>query len=242
MRGVDLNVFRRDLLVILGPSGAGKSTLLRVLNRLVDPTEGSVWFDDPGRSAGMVDVSAVSGAGLRRLRQGVGMIFQQFNLVGRLTVRENVLAGRLALRRGLIAGPLSWARVLSRADHEAAWLALEQLGIADKASARADTLSGGQQQRVAIARTLAQEPAVILADEPIASLDPGSAAAVMEALASIRERRGLPVVLNLHQTDVARRYATRVVGLREGRVVFDGGPGEFGAEEEGSLYGREAAC
>ncbi len=232
--GVSLAVRRGDFIVVLGPSGAGKSTLLRCLNRLAVPTAGRVLFH--GR-----DVTRARGAGLRRLRQGAGMVFQQFNLVGRLSVLENVLAGRLRFARSPLAFAGSHVGVAGRAARRAAMDALASVGLAHKARERADALSGGQQQRVAIARLLAQEPEVVLADEPIASLDPASADGVMDLLSKIRAERGIAVVANLHQPEVARRYASRVVGMRAGRVVFEGPPGEIDAGVERTLYGPHAA-
>jgi phosphonate transport system ATP-binding protein len=231
---VSLDVQAGELIAIIGRSGAGKSTLLRCLNRLLRPTEGRI--DLHG-----LDVTAVSGAKLRRVRQHVGMIFQQFNVVGRLTVLDNVLAGRLRyqqpqggsrerLPRWLKPARWAWrwvlyaaslARWMRPAEREAAFGYLQQVGIASIAWQRADTLSGGQLQRVAIARVLAQNPEVILADEPIASLDPRSADQVMRTLQVIQQERGIPVLVNLHQVEVALRYATRIVGMADGRVVFD---------------------
>jgi phosphonate transport system ATP-binding protein len=232
LHAVDLRVERDDFVVVLGPSGAGKSTLLRSLNRLNTPTAGQVLFH--GR-----DVTHASGSRLRTLRQRVGMIFQQFNLVERRTVMQNVLAGRLRFTSfplGRLASLVGW---FGRDDQERAFECLRRVGIERTAMQRADTLSGGQRQRVAIARLLAQEPEVILADEPIASLDPRSSEQVMDTLRSIHESRGIPVVVNLHQVDVARRYGKRIVGMRGGRVVFDGPPGTLGAPAVRALYGRD---
>lgn len=234
LRGVSLEVRAGDFVAVLGPSGAGKSTLLRSLNRLVTPTEGRLTFRGE-------DVTHASGGRLRRLRQQVGMVFQQFNLVPRLTVLENVLAGRLRFARSPLAFAGSHVGVAGRAARRAAMDALASVGLAHKARERADALSGGQQQRVAIARLLAQEPEVVLADEPIASLDPASADGVMDLLSKIRAERGIAVVANLHQPEVARRYASRVVGMRAGRVVFEGPPGEIDAGVERTLYGPHAA-
>lgn len=233
LQGVSVEVASNDFLAILGPSGAGKSTLLRTLNRLGSPTSGRVLFQ--GR-----DVTNATGSGLRRLRQSVGMIFQQFNLVGRLTVLENVLSGRLRFCRGVGSFLGSHARWFSRHDKAVAMDALVRVGVDHLAHRRADALSGGQQQRVAIARLLAQEPAVILADEPIASLDPRSAEIVMRTLHDIHTTRKLPVVVNLHQVDIAKAYATRIVGMRSGRIVFAGTPSELDDRTAAELY-RSAA-
>ncbi|MBI1190334.1 MAG: phosphonate ABC transporter ATP-binding protein [Tepidisphaera sp.] len=227
--GVSVDVGPREFLVILGSSGAGKSTLLRMFNRLGTPTSGSIIFR--GR-----DITHAGGGTLRDLRRQVGMVFQQFNLVGRLSVLENVLCGRLRNCTGLARWAGSHARWFSAADREAAMAALTQVGVAHLAGRRADALSGGQQQRVAIARTLAQAPSVVLADEPIASLDPKSAETVMDILRDIHIEKGLPVVANLHQVDVALRYATRIVGMRAGKIVFSAAPAELDASAIHLLY------
>lgn len=224
-----LTVTRGEFIAVVGPSGAGKSTMLRCFNRLVDPTAGAILLDG-------ADVTRVSGRRLRDLRTNVAMIFQQFNLVSRLTVLENVLVGRLRFTAGSVWGPLAIFRIFSPAQRLAAMACLEEVGIAHFAHRRADELSGGQQQRVAIARALAQEPLVMLADEPVASLDPASSTAVMTALKDICERRGTPVIVNLHQVDLAKEYATRIIGLRDGRLVFDGPPDAFDNDELHRLY------
>jgi phosphonate transport system ATP-binding protein len=226
---ISLEVRSDEFLIVLGPSGAGKSTLLRSLNRLNHPTGGQVRFRGQ-------DVTHVAGAKLRQLRQHVGMIFQQFNLVGRLSVLQNVLAGRLCFARFPLGQILSHMYWLSREDQDIALDALRQVGVESLAHRRASTLSGGQQQRIAIARLLAQQPEVILADEPIASLDPRSAEVVMDVLQEIHRSRGIPVVINLHQVEIARRYATRLIGMRAGRIVFDGSPEAFDPEMAAQVY------
>ncbi|MEJ5349563.1 MAG: phosphonate ABC transporter ATP-binding protein [Desulfosoma sp.] len=213
--GVSFDLRDDDFLVIIGCSGAGKSTLLRCLNRLLKPTSGRIMLLGE-------DITDVSGGALQRVRQKVGMIFQQFHLVPRLSVLENVLAGRLRFQTSPVLHTLSLGRFFSKKEKEYALHCLAEVGIADLAFQRASHLSGGQQQRVAIARVLAQEPDVILADEPIASLDPKSAALVMGLLREIHEKRGIPVVVNLHHLEFVKRYAKRVLGMRQGRVVFDG--------------------
>ena len=227
--GVSVHVQPRDFLVILGPSGAGKSTLLRMMNRLGTPTSGQVYFRGQ-------DVTTASGGELRRLRQSVGMIFQQFNLVGRLSVIQNVLAGRLRFASDLLSFPLSHVRWFAQEHRQIAMTALQQVGVAHLAERRADTLSGGQQQRVAIARVLAQQPSVILADEPIASLDPRSAVTVMDILKEIHSVQKLPVVANLHQIDTATKYASRIVGVRAGKIVFEGEPHTLDRSSIEQLY------
>ena len=222
---VDLTVPRGQMLAILGASGSGKSTLLRTLNGLVVPSSGTV------RVLGC-DVTSAKGRQMRQLRTGVGFIFQQFGLVGRLSVMENVLSGALGRIRFPRAGVLAYPRSL-RLD---ALANLERVGLADRAFQRSDTLSGGQQQRVAIARTLMQRPTVLLADEPVASLDPESSAAVMSLLLEICQENGLTVIASLHQVELARGWADRLVGMRKGRVVLDGSPKELGSEEVMEIY------
>ncbi len=227
--GVSIDLLSDEFLVVLGSSGAGKSTLLRMFNRLGTPTSGSVLFR--GR-----DVTHASGSRLRELRQNVGMIFQQFNLVGRLTVLENVLTGRLFATTGLLGWAASHGRWFAPQDRDHAMKVLEQVGVAHLAPRRADSLSGGQQQRVAIARMLAQAPRVVLADEPIASLDPKSAENVMDILREIHQTQGLPVIANLHQVDIAVKYATRIVGMKAGKIVFSGPPAQLDPATIQSLY------
>ena len=208
---VTLRIDEGEFVVVVGLSGAGKSTLIRAMNGLVATTEGTLVVDG-------VTVSGASRSDLRRLRARVGMIFQSFNLVKRVSVLRNVLVGRLHA--------MSWWRSLlglfSADDRERALQALERVGIVEKAYVRAANLSGGQQQRVAIARALAQEPAVMLADEPVASLDPPTANQVMRDLRRINRELGITTVVNLHFLDLARQYADRIIGMRAGRVVFDG--------------------
>ncbi len=233
LQDATMEVRSGEFISIIGRSGAGKSTLLRCLNRLIDPTEGTIRLDAQ-------DVTRVHGARLRRVRQRVGMIFQQFGLVGRLTVLQNVMAGRLRFARTPSSHALTLVRRFSAEDREAALSRLELVGIGHLAYKRAADLSGGQQQRVAIARVLAQDPGVILADEPIASLDPRSAAVVMDTLAEVNARTGMPVVVNLHQVGVARRYSTRIVGMRDGSIVRDGPAGTLDDDAVAFIYGGSA--
>jgi len=210
---VNLVVRPGEFVVVLGRSGAGKTTFLRALNRLVEPTAGEV------RVAGRL-VTGAGAAELREIRRQIGMVFQQFNLVKRASVIENVLAGRLGYVQPV-------ASVLGRfpaADRELARGCLAQVGLAHLADRRADTLSGGEQQRVAIARALAQRPAVILADEPTASLDPALTSSIMDILQTINREQGLTLVVSQHQLETALAYATRIVGFRQGKVAFDGPP------------------
>ncbi|SDH51884.1 phosphonate ABC transporter ATP-binding protein [Nonomuraea jiangxiensis] len=208
--GIDLTVRRGETVALLGPSGSGKSTLLRHLNGLTRPDKGSV------RVLG-VDVVAAKGSELRALRRRVGVVFQQFNLVGRLTVMENVLSGALGRVRGPRYGIVTWPKAV-RAE---AFEQLDRVGLADRAYQRAGSLSGGQQQRVAIARALLQRPELVLADEPVASLDPETAASVMDLLVRVCREDGLTMVCTLHQVDLALTWTRRVVGLRMGAVRLD---------------------
>ena len=226
---VTLDIPAGQMVGVIGRSGAGKSTLLRMINRLIDPSDGEIRFDG-------TTVSQLRGARLREWQRDCAMIFQQFNLVPRLDVLTNVLLGRLNHRstgRNLLG-------LYSDEERLAAVHALDRLGIAQTALQSAGTLSGGQQQRVAIARALMQSPKMILADEPIASLDPLNATIVMDALADINAREGLTVICNLHTLDTARTYCERVVGMREGRVVFDGPAHELTPEAARDIYGAGA--
>ncbi|MBY3178104.1 phosphonate ABC transporter ATP-binding protein [Rhizobium leguminosarum] len=225
---VTLDIPQGQMVGIIGRSGAGKSTLLRMINRLQEPSYGSVHF------AG-VEVSGLRGQALRNWQRDCAMIFQQFNLVPRLDVLTNVMLGRLNHRSTL----LSLLNIFTREERVHAIAALERLGIEQTALQAAGTLSGGQQQRVAIARALMQNPKMVLADEPIASLDPLNAKIVMDALRDINEREGITVITNLHTLDTARNYCERIVGMAGGRVVFDGQPSELTAEAVKEIYGTD---
>jgi len=227
---VDLEVGPGEFVVILGKSGAGKTTLLRAINRLVEPTAGTV------RVAGHV-VTGASPTALRQTRRRIGMIFQQFNLVRRASVVENVLAGRL----GYVAPLPSLFNHFPAEDRRRAHECLAQVGLAHFAERRADTLSGGEQQRVAIARALAQSPAVILADEPTASLDPQLTGSIMDLLRRINVEHGITLVVSQHQLETALAYASRIVGLRRGRVIFDGPPAAVTPDVVHEIYGEAAA-
>jgi len=227
---VSLSVPLGQLVGVIGRSGAGKSTLLRMINRLVEPSAGRILYD--GR-----DITALRGRELRHWRTDCAMIFQQFNLVSRLDVLTNVLVGRL----NHVSTWRSLLRLWPEVDHAVALSALEQFDIGTLAAQRADSLSGGQQQRVAIARALVQEPSIILADEPVASLDPRNAQLVMDALAEINRRYRITVLVNIHSLDLARRYCERLVGLAAGRLVFDGPPAKLTEAAARQIYGLEAA-
>ncbi|WP_029004344.1 phosphonate ABC transporter ATP-binding protein [Azorhizobium doebereinerae] len=226
---VNLEIGQGAFIGVIGRSGAGKSTLLRMVNRLQDSSAGRILFEGS-------DVTALKGRELRLWRARAAMIFQQFNLVGRLDVLTNVLMGRLSTMAGWRAMSKSW----SQEDKAVALSALEQFDIANLAAQRADSLSGGQQQRVAIARALVQEPRLILADEPIASLDPRNTKVVMDALLRINKHFGITVMCNLHSLELARTYCDRLVGMAGGKVVFDGAPSALTPAVARDLYGLEA--
>lgn len=226
--GVDATFRPGQLVVLLGPSGAGKSTLLRCLNGLIRPTRGDVQVE------GFGSIFA-SRRRLREHRRRTGMIFQQHHLIGRLTALQNVLLGRLG-HHDLPGSFLPF----SHADRLIALAALDRVGLIDRALERADRLSGGQQQRVGIARAMAQKPAILLADEPIASLDPASAQSVLSDLCRICKEDGLTAVVSLHQIDFARAFADHIIGLSSGRVVFEGPPSKLEAAALDRVYGRAA--
>ncbi|MCG6205566.1 phosphonate ABC transporter ATP-binding protein [Rhodopseudomonas sp. HC1] len=223
------SVERGSFVGVIGRSGAGKSTLLRMLNRLADPTDGRILFEG-------TDVTALQGRQLRQWRARSAMIFQQFNLVGRLDVMTNVLMGRLSH----VPAWRSLAQAWPEKDRALAMSALDQFDIAPLAAQRADQLSGGQQQRVAIARALVQEPDLILADEPIASLDPRNTKVVMDALLRINKHFGITVLCNLHSLDLARSYCDRLIGMANGRIVFDDVPAALTDSIARELYDLEA--
>ena len=225
VEAVTFDIPQGQMVGIIGRSGAGKSTLLRMINRLNDVSSGSIHFGD-------LEVSSLHGAALRNWQRDCAMIFQQFNLVPRLDVLTNVMLGRLNHRSTLS----SLFGLFTQDERLAALAALERLGIEQTAMQPAGTLSGGQQQRVAIARALMQQPKMLLADEPIASLDPLNAKIVMDALRDINEREGITVVTNLHTLDTARSYCERIIGMAHGRVVFDGPPRELTAEAVAEIY------
>ncbi len=228
LKDVTFTVQDGEFLVIIGLSGSGKSTLLRCINRLIEPTEGRVLWDG-------ANITRASPAELRQLRRHVGMVFQQFNVVKRSSVMTNVLSGRL----GYVNSFSSVLGLWSKSDRERALKALERVGIADKADNRADALSGGQQQRVGIARTLMQEPKLILADEPVASLDPVLSHSILRYLEQLN-KEGITVLCSLHFLDLVHRYATRVIALKEGVKVFEGLPKEIDRAKFKEIYGEEA--
>ena len=233
VQDVTLEIPAGQMVGVIGRSGAGKSTMLRMINRLAEPSAGRITFE--GR-----DITALKGQALRDWRTGCAMIFQQFNLVQRLDVLTNVLIGRLNHRRGLFAHLSSLFAQFSAEERAEALATLDRFGLLATALQRADTLSGGQQQRVAICRALMQKPRLILADEPIASLDPQNARLVMDTLRQVNRQDGLTVLVNLHHLDVARAYCDRLVAMQAGRVVFDGAPQMLTDDVARDLYGLEA--
>lgn len=229
LKNVDLEIKQGEFIAIIGLSGAGKSTLIRLVNKMHPITAGRLTVNDV-----LVD-ETLKGDKLRKFRREIGMIFQSFNLIMRTTVLKNVLAAKVAEMSVL----RSFLGLYSEADKIAALSALEQLGILDKAYTRADQLSGGQQQRVALARTLTQDPKIILADEPVASLDPVTANQVMSDFKRVNEDFNITIIANMHHVDMALNYASRVIGIREGEIVFDGPSSQITNDILKAVYGRE---
>ena len=229
LRDVTFTVRPGEFLVIIGLSGSGKSTLMRCINRLIEPTSGHIYIDD-------VDITTLSPGEMRHVRRHIGMIFQQFNLVKRSSVLMNVLSGRL----GYVPATWSLLNYFPRPEVARAVANLERVGIPEKAHVRADQLSGGQQQRVGIARALMQEPKVILADEPVASLDPATSHSVLRYVEELNKKDGITVLCALHFLSLARRYGTRIIALRAGELVFDGLPADIDERRFKEIYGQEA--
>jgi phosphonate transport system ATP-binding protein len=229
LHDVSFSVKPGEFLAIIGLSGSGKSTLLRCINRLIEPTEGQIIWNG-------VDITAASQDELLRIRRKIGMIFQHFNLVSRSKVITNVLAGRL----GYVNPAMSLLNRFPKSDYELAYQKLERVGIANQAHKRADELSGGQQQRVGIARAMMQDPEIILADEPVASLDPVLAHSIMQYLETLNREDGVMVLCSLHFLDLVHRYADRAVALNEGILMFDGHPKDIDDAKFKEIYGKEA--
>jgi phosphonate transport system ATP-binding protein len=228
LQDINLDIDARGVTAIIGPSGTGKSTLIRCINRLVEPTTGEVLFDG-------ADLARLHGAPLRNARRHIGMVFQEYNLVERLTVMENLLCGRL----GYISAWKAWRRKFAPEDIGRAFELLDVVGLAGFAHRRADALSGGQRQRVGIARAVMQKPKLLLADEPTSSLDPKTSVEIMQLLADVARSREIPVLINMHDVELAKRFADRIVGMSGGRIVFDGPPARLTDDILKQIYGGE---
>ncbi|QJB57236.1 phosphonate ABC transporter ATP-binding protein [Pseudodesulfovibrio sp. zrk46] len=228
LKGISFEVTGRSTVAIIGPSGTGKSTLLRCINRLIEPTEGSITV------AGQ-DITKLSGRELRNARHYIGMVFQEFNLVERLSVIENVLCGRL----GSTPVWRAWLRKYPQVDIDRAFELVEKVGLADFVTQRADSLSGGQRQRVGIARAVMQNPDIIMADEPTSSLDPKTSVEIMELLNEFSESQDIPLLINIHDVNLAKRFADRIIGMSQGHIVFDGKPEELQDSHLKEIYGGE---
>jgi phosphonate transport system ATP-binding protein len=226
LRDISLDIAPRGVTAIIGASGTGKSTLIRCVNRLVEPTAGSILFG--GR-----DLTRLSSGELRLARRQIGMVFQEYNLVERLTVIENLLTGRL----GYVSAFSAWLRRFPAADIDRAFALLDEVGLDGLAQQRADSLSGGQRQRVGIARAIMQQPRLLLADEPTSSLDPKTSVEIMELMRDVGAHHAIPILVNMHDVELARRFADRVIGLAGGAVVFDGEPAALSDEQLVRIYG-----
>jgi len=240
LRGINFQIEQGEFVCIIGLSGAGKSTLLRCVNRLIEASSGAVLvpraLSGVSADGAKVDVLKLNAEELRLLRRKVGMVFQQFNIVKRLSVIENVLSGGLGYQPGL----RSVLRIFSRDEKRRALTNLERVGLLDHAYKRADQLSGGEQQRVAIARTLMQQPAIILADEPVASLDPRLSRVVLDILKRVCREDGITALVSLHALELTREYADRIIGLKQGQIFFDGRPRDLTDAIVDSVYhGRD---
>jgi phosphonate transport system ATP-binding protein len=231
LAGVSLSIDGKETMAMIGPSGAGKSTFVRCINRLTEPSAGNICLDG-------TDLMTLDGDDLREARRDIGMIFQEYNLVERLTVMENVLTGRL----GYVSAWRAFRRTFPPEDIERAYAVLDRVGLDGMEDKRADELSGGQRQRVGIARAVIQEPKILLVDEPTSSLDPETSNTVMQLLTEIATERDIPVLINIHEVDLALEYADRIVGLHDGELVFEGTPADLDDEGLDRVYrGAEIA-
>jgi phosphonate transport system ATP-binding protein len=228
LHNISLEFAGRGFTAIIGPSGTGKSTLIRCINRLVEPTAGAIVFQ--GR-----DLVTLSGRALREVRRQIGMVFQEYNLVERLTVMENLLTGRL----GYVAPLKAWLRKFPQSDIDEAFDLLEVVGLSNFANQRADNLSGGQRQRVGIARAVMQHPKLLLADEPTSSLDPKTSVEIMTLIRELGTAKNIPIIVNMHDVELAKRFADRIVGMSGGAVVYDGAPAGLTDGHLKSIYGGE---
>ena len=228
LRDISLDFAARGFTAVIGPSGTGKSTLLRCINRLVEPSAGAILFQGQ-------DMVKLPGRALREARRGIGMVFQEYNLVERLTVMENLLTGRL----GYVAPIKAWLRRFPQSDIDDAFDLLNVVGLSGFANQRADSLSGGQRQRVGIARAVMQHPKLMLADEPTSSLDPKTSVEIMSLIRDLGTARNIPIIVNMHDVELARRFADRILGMSEGRVVYDGAPAGLTDDQLKTIYGGE---
>ncbi|NYT58278.1 phosphonate ABC transporter ATP-binding protein [Alcaligenaceae bacterium] len=233
LKNINLDITGEGLTAIIGPSGTGKSTLLRCINRLIDPSAGAIILEEDGKR---IDLAKVKGAALRQARRRIGMVFQEYNLVERLTVMENLLTGRL----GYTSPFNAWRRHFEPEDIQYANSLLETVGLGGFSHQRADALSGGQRQRVGIARALMQRPQLLLADEPTSSLDPKTSVEIMELLIDQGKAFGIPVIVNIHDVELAKRYASRIVGMSGGHIVYDGQADGLDTVVLKEIYGGES--
>jgi phosphonate transport system ATP-binding protein len=227
--GISIDIAPRGITAIIGPSGAGKSTFIRCINRLVQPTSGHIYFQGQ-------DITVLSGRALREMRRRIGMVHQEYNLVERLSVMENLLCGRL----GYVSAGRAWLRRFPQTDIDRAFGLLAAVGLNDFAYRRADQLSGGQRQRVGIARALMQDPDLLLADEPTSSLDPRTSAEIIELITRLAGERDIPVVINIHNVELAQRFSSRIVGMTGGKIVFDGPPSSLNDTHLVGIYGGQS--
>ncbi len=232
LKGIDLKIGDAGLIAIIGPSGTGKSTLIRCINRLVDPSRGAIWFEGEGQR---VNLAELRGRALREQRRHIGMVFQEYNLVERLSVMENLLCGRL----GYVNAFTAWRRNFSKEDVAHAFELLDTVGLGNFANQRADALSGGQRQRVGIARALMQRPRLLLADEPTSSLDPKTSFEIISLLKEQGRAQKIPVIVNIHDVELAKRYADRIIGMSGGHVVYDGNAENLSDDFLKQIYGGE---
>ena len=228
LREISLDFGARGFTAVIGPSGTGKSTLIRCINRLVEPTAGAILFQGQ-------DLVKLSGRALREARRGIGMVFQEYNLVERLTVMENLLTGRL----GYVAPLKAWLRKFPQSDIDEAFDLLNVVGLSGFANQRADSLSGGQRQRVGIARAVMQHPKLVLADEPTSSLDPKTSVEIMTLIHELGTAKNIPIIVNMHDVELAKRFADRIVGMSGGVVVYDGAPAGLTDAHLKTIYGGE---
>jgi phosphonate transport system ATP-binding protein len=228
LNDISFSVEGQNSVAIIGPSGTGKSTLIRCVNKLIAPTSGQIYVSGE-------NITRLRGRELRHARRKIGMVFQEFNLVERLSVMENVLSGRL----GYVSALRAWRRAYPQSDIDRAFDLLESIGLIDFYRQRADSLSGGQRQRVGIARAIMQAPHILLADEPTSSLDPKTSVEIMEVLVKLSEQHNIPLIINIHDVELAKRFTTRIIGISRGLIVYDGRPDQLSNEHLKTIYGGE---